>query len=116
MPKARCVGVAASILARRAPEAFVKASRVVAGERSERMSSVIRERVGDREGERECVRGGNLGMEGESSVAACTSMVVSVIWVCGLGPWMLYDYVVRGPDPREWRGIALARKFNEVVT
>lgn len=38
-PKALSLGVAASMLALSLPDGLVKASRVVAGERSERMSS-----------------------------------------------------------------------------
>jgi len=59
IPKARCVGLAASMLARRAPDDDVKASNVVAGERSARTSSVNRGRVGDREDDLECPRGSN---------------------------------------------------------
>jgi hypothetical protein len=56
MPKARSLGVAASTLAFSFPDGLVKASRVVAGERSARISSVRRWRVGDRVGEREEAR------------------------------------------------------------
>lgn len=51
MPNARSDGEAASMLARSLPEGLVKASRVEAGDRSERMLSVNRSRVGEREGE-----------------------------------------------------------------
>lgn len=49
MPKARSLVVAASTLARNLPEGDVNASRVVVGERSDKMSSSMRCRVGDRE-------------------------------------------------------------------
>ncbi len=64
MPKARSVGLAVSILALRAPDADVNASRVVAGERSASMSSIRRGRVGDREFVLVCPFGGNRDDEG----------------------------------------------------
>ena len=42
MPNARSLGVAASTLALNLPDREVNASRVVVGDRSERMSSVMR--------------------------------------------------------------------------
>jgi len=56
MPNARSLGVAASTLALSLPDGFVKASRVVVGDRSDRISSVIRCRVGDRVGDRDGIR------------------------------------------------------------
>jgi hypothetical protein len=77
-PNVRSFAVAASILAFNLPDGFVKASRVVAGERSARRSSPGRCRVGDREGVRVCSLGGairGVGRErsGDSSMvgAAC---------------------------------------------
>jgi hypothetical protein len=52
IPKARCVAVAASMLDLKLPDADVNASSVLAGERSASMSSVMRGRVGEREGAR----------------------------------------------------------------
>lgn len=66
MPNAREDSEAASMLARSLPEGLVKASRVVEGERSARMSSVfMRSRVGEREAVRLWDRGGSLGVIGE---------------------------------------------------
>jgi hypothetical protein len=79
MPKARSLGVAASILAFSLPEGLVNASRVVAGERSDRISSVRRGRagdlVGDREADRMCVRGMRLGRL-EGSIVELSSEAV----------------------------------------
>ena len=83
IPNALSLGVAASMLAFNLPDGFVKASRVVAGERSDRMSSVMRVRVGDREGVRVCALGASRGAVGERRGG---SMVV--------GNWLLVFQLV----------------------
>jgi hypothetical protein len=68
MPKSRCSGPAACKLVSSVPDAEVKSSSVWLGERSARMSSVSRGRVGEREereGDREPSRGVNLEVVGE---------------------------------------------------
>jgi hypothetical protein len=76
-PNARSEGVAASMLAFNLPDGLVNASRVVAGERSDNISSFSLGRVGDREGVRRWSRGGaNRGAVGEkrggsAMVAGC---------------------------------------------
>jgi hypothetical protein len=71
--------VAASILALNLPDGFVKASRVVAGERSARRSSPARCLVGDREGARVCALGGAIrGIGRERSGDGGSSMVGAV--------------------------------------
>jgi hypothetical protein len=95
MPKARSLGVAASILALNLPDGLVKASRVVAGDRSVRMSSVRRWRVGDRVGEREdalvCFRGVSWGTDEASIMLECLRRWERVgdVWV-GVGT-LLYS-------------------------
>ena len=64
MPKARCVGLAASMLALSVPDTDVNASRVVAGERSDSISSMRRGRVGDLDGVPTWPFGRKRGVEG----------------------------------------------------
>jgi hypothetical protein len=65
-PNARSEGVASSMLVFNLPEGLLKASSVVAGVRSDRMSSASRWCVGDREGVRVCSLGGAIrGTAGE---------------------------------------------------
>lgn len=77
-PNACSDGVAFSMLALKRPEGFLKASRVVAGVRSARISSTGRCRVGDREGVRVCRLGGTIrGTTGEEKTGV-SPMVVAV--------------------------------------
>jgi hypothetical protein len=77
MPNARSDSEAASMLARSLPEGLVKASKVVEGERSARMSSVSRSRVGEREGV--CAPGLSRGVMGERMVGGFGE---SIVYVC----------------------------------
>jgi len=77
-PNACSEGVASSMLALSRPEGFLKASRVVDGLKSERISSTCRWRAGDREGVRACRVGGAIrGRAGEEKTGV-SSMVVAV--------------------------------------
>jgi hypothetical protein len=91
MPNARSLGVAASMLAFNLPEGDVNSSRVEAGDRSDRISSVKLRRVGDREGVREWVRGGMIrGIEGERKGLSIVGLFVSIskflggFWHCSV--------------------------------
>lgn len=75
VPNALSLGVAASMLAFNLPEGFVNTSRVVVGDRSDRISSVMRVRVGDREGVRVCAPETSRGAVEERSGG---SMVIEV--------------------------------------
>ena len=76
-PKARSDGVATSMLVFNLPEGLLKASRVVAGVKSDKMSSARRCRVGDREGVRVCSVGAAiLGRAGERT--GVSPMLVAV--------------------------------------
>lgn len=78
MPNARSDWEAASMLSRSLPEGLVKASKVVEGVRSVRMSSVTCSRMEGREEGREgvCIPGFSRGVMGERSVGSMGESMV----------------------------------------
>jgi hypothetical protein len=77
-PKACSEGVAYSMLALNLPDGFLKASRVVEGVRSERISSASRCRVGGREGVRVCRLGGAIRGRAGGEKTGVSPMVVAI--------------------------------------
>jgi len=77
-PNACFDGVASSMLALKRPDGFLKASRVVEGVRSERISSASRCRVGDREGVRVCRVGGAIRWRTGEEKTGGSPMAVAV--------------------------------------
>jgi len=73
------------MLARSLPEGLVKASNVVEGERSARMSSVSRSRVG--EWEWVCSPGLSWGVMGERMVGGFGESIVYVCWFVSSFGW-----------------------------